>query len=230
MKKKTFVFFINITVLLLVLSFPSFAQAPKKEFKVIPKEVVPLYNGTFVGVDVYGIGSKMLGGNFMSSEVSVDMNLKNRFFPVLEAGFGATNTDNEEGFIYKSSAPYFRIGMNYNTMFKKKSLSHLYVGVRYAFSAMSYDVKGPALKDDIWPGEVPFEYSGEKTTAQWIELVIGVRAQIYKNFLMGWALRYKSRLSVKENVNTTPWYIPGFGENKSTTFGVTYSLIYKLPF
>ena len=30
--------------------------------------------------------------------------------------------------------------------------------------------------------------------------------------------------------HTEPWYIPGFGKNNSTNLGVTYSLIYKLPF
>jgi hypothetical protein len=228
MKKRIFASFINI-VALLVMSLPVLAQGQKQEIK-LPKEVFPLYNGTFVGVDLYGLGSKAFGSNFLSSEVSVDVNLRNRFFPVLEVGYGKTDAE-KNSISYKSSAPYFRIGMNYNMMFRKKSMSHLYLGARYGFSVLSYDVKGPALEDDIYSGEVPsFEYTGEKTNAHWMELLFGIRAQIHKNFLMGWSLRYKAKLSIKENASTTPWYIPGFGENKSTNFGVTYSLIYKLPF
>jgi len=227
MRKRIFAYIINIAALL-ALSFSAFAQGPKKEELKVPKEAFPLYNGTFVGVDLYGLGNNMFGSSFMNSEVSVDVNLKNRFFPVLEVGYGKVE-DEEDGVSYSSSAPYFRIGMNYNMMFKKKSMSHLYLGARYGFSTLSYDVKGTVL-DDLYSGEVPFEYMGEKTNAHWMELVFGLRAQVYKNFLMGWSIRYKARFSVKENIHSTPWYIPGFGENKSSNFGVTYSLIYKLPF
>lgn len=78
MKKRIFAFFINIAALL-VMSLPVLAQGQKKEIK-LPEEVFPLYNGTFVGVDLYGVGSSVLGSKFQSSEVSVDVNLKNRFF------------------------------------------------------------------------------------------------------------------------------------------------------
>lgn len=194
------------------------------------KEKTPLYNGTSIGLDVYGIGSKLFGSDFISSEVSVDVNLKYKIYPVIELGYGTTNTTNDEGLHYKSSAPFARIGFNYNTMSKKKSDSYLFVGLRYGFTSFKYDVNAPALVDGIWPGEIPFSYTGEKSNAQWFEVVMGVRAQVFKSFQMGWALRYRSRMSVKDNPNTSPWYIPGFGTNKGTTLGVTYNLIYKLPF
>lgn len=227
MKKRIFVYCISLLALLAVQ--PSlFAQQAKKVF-VIPKENVPLYNGTTLGVDVFGLGGKLLGGDAFSSEISVDVNLKNRFFPVLETGVASYNSD-QDGVTYKQSlSPYFRIGMNYNTMFKKKSLSHLYVGFRYAISTFNYDVKSSPINDGLWNGEIPFSYTGEKSNSQWLEVVFGIRAQVYKNFMMGWSLRYKSQFSVKENTHTTPTYIPGYGDNKPTNFGVTYSLIYKLP-
>lgn len=194
------------------------------------KEKTPLYNGITIGIDAYGIGAKFLGSDFLSTEVSVDVNLKHRFFPVVEFGYGTTDATNDNGIHYKSSAPFGRIGLNYNTMYKKKSDSFLYVGLRYGFTAFKYDVSAPIINDGIWSGEIPFNYNGEKSNAQWLELVVGVKAQVFKSFHMGWALRYRSRLNVKENPNTDAWYIPGFGTNKKSTLGVTYNLIYKLPF
>lgn len=44
----------------------------------------PLYNGISVSVDLWGPGSKLFGSDFFSSEVAVDVNLKNRFFPIVE--------------------------------------------------------------------------------------------------------------------------------------------------
>ena len=78
-------------------------QTPKRDQKkkeVAEIDTIPLYNGTYIGVDLYGIGSKLLGGDFMSSEVSVAVNLKNKFIPTFEFGMGGTDTWNPVPFLY----------------------------------------------------------------------------------------------------------------------------------
>lgn len=201
-----------------------------QEKKMTEAKKEPLYRGAYVSADIYGLGSRLFGSDFLSSEVNVSVSLKNQFFPVVEIGYGTTNTtDQDNGIHYKSSAPYYRIGLNYNTMSKKKSKSFLYAGLRYGFTSLSYDVDA-TLRDPIWNDESPFTYNNQKSNISWFEVLLGVNVQIYKNFHMGWAIRYKSRISVKKNPNTTPWYIPGYGSNKSSNLGITYSLIYKLPF
>lgn len=215
----------------------------KKEVAVV--DSIPFYNGTYIGVDVYGIGSKLLGGDFMNAEINIGVNLKNKFIPTLEFGMGGTDTWNETGIHYKSKpAPYFRIGVDYNTMAKKKEKnSYLYAGLRYAFTSFKYDVStmpvddpiwgdnigNPSLEDSYWGGSVPFSHLGMQGSMQWIELVLGVKVRIYKNFNMGWSLRmkYKTNASIGEYGN--PWYVPGYGKFKSNNMGITYSLIYKLP-
>ena len=258
MVHRIFSYSIKIISLLLLLTIgiplqaqqrPYVAPTPKrdqkKNVKEEPKEVVPLYNGTFVGVDLYGIGSKILGGNQLGSEVSVSVNLKNRFLPTAEIGFGSSDSWNETGIHYKSSAPYFRIGIDYNTMAKKKEKnSFLYVGLRYGLSHMKYDVNSmpiqdpifggemanPSLEDNIWGGTVPYNYLGQKATMQWFEFVLGVKVQIYRSFYMGWAVRLKYKLSASTSEYGNPWMVPGFGKYDSKNMGITYSLIYKLPY
>lgn len=224
---------------------PTPKRDQKKNVKEEPKEIVPLYNGTYIGMDLYGIGSKLLGGDLLSSEINVAVNLKNRFLPTADIGFGTTDSWNDTGIHYKSSAPFFRIGVDYNTMAKKKEKnSFLYVGLRYGFSHMKYDISSLAIKDpafggemgnpsqedDIWGGSVPYDHPGQKATMQWLEFVAGVRVQIYKSFYMGWAVRMKYKLSASVSEYGNPWMVPGFGKYNSNNMGVTYSLIYKLPY
>lgn len=52
---------------------PAVKQKAKEEIKA---DTIPFYNGTYVGVDLFGLGSKLLGGDFLSSEVNVRVNLK----------------------------------------------------------------------------------------------------------------------------------------------------------
>ena len=202
------------------------AQTPKRDQKkkeVAEIDTIPLYNGTYVGVDLYGVGSKLLGGDFM----------------------GGTDTWSETGIHYKSKmAPFFRIGVDYNTMAKKKEKnSYLYAGLRYAFSSFKYDVStmpaddpiwgdvigNPSLEDGYWGGSVPFSHLGMKGSVQWLEIVLGVKVRIYKNFNMGWSVRMKYKTKASTGEYGDPWYVPGYGKFKSNNMGITYSLIYKLP-
>ena len=75
-------------LLLFCIGLPLLAQqqrpthTPKRDLKkkeTVEIDTIPFYNGTYIGVDLYGIGSKILGGDFMSSEVSIGVNLKNKF-------------------------------------------------------------------------------------------------------------------------------------------------------
>lgn len=218
---------------LLLLASPLSAQKSGGEAGKGDEASVPLYQGTTVGVDVFGLGSKLFGGDFTSTEVSVEVNLRNRYVPVVEIGYGsADTTDDGTDIHYKASAPFFRVGMNYNFFFRKPYLpGFLYGGVRYGYTSFSYDVDAPAMTDPAWEyPDVPFAYEGVKTHAGWFELLAGVKVNVYRNFFMGWSLRYRAGLSVKKSENTEPWYIPGYGKNRSTVLGVTYSLIYRLPF
>ena len=97
--------------------------------KAEPTESVPFYQGTSIGVEIAGLGSYLLGSDILNSEIAVQANLKNRFLPVIEVGYGKADAINDGNNLhYKTSAPYFRIGMDYNVFYKKTHLPvYLYV-------------------------------------------------------------------------------------------------------
>lgn len=191
---------------------------------------IPVFQGVSVMTDLVGPGWYAFGGDFLSSEVAVEVNLLNRFFPILEVGYGSTDAVNEDTELhYQTSAPYFRVGLNYNVQHKKKSPGYIFAGARVGYASFKYDVDGPPMTDPVWGGEVPFHFTDIQSHALWTELLVGVRAQVHKNFHMGWSFRYKVRLNVKDGPNASPWYIPGFGASDNTTFGATYDLVYRIP-
>ncbi len=224
---------ISIIVLLTIISLWGLPAAAIAQEKTSPLPEQPLFQGAYVGLDVFGLAGKAFGSDFLSSEASLEVNLKNKYFPVIEIGYGSTDTtDDETDIHFKTSAPYFRIGAGYNVFHKKPHLpGQFIVGLRYGYSTFSYDVEAPDMTDPVW-GEttIPFSYQGVKSNASWLELVVGLKANVYKNLYLGLSARYRSKLSVKKEENSEPWYIPGFGKNKSSNIGITYSIIYKLPF
>ena len=234
MKKESISTFIIALVVLSSWLTPTSLHAQEAQFtSKEEKNDSAFFQGIYVGVDVFGFLNQVLGSDAKTTEASVEVNLMNRFFPVVELGYGSMDTtDDETDIRFKTKAPFFRIGANYNVFYKKPYLpGHFLVGLRYGFSSFSYDVSAPPLTDPIWgKPSIPFSYQGVKSNASWLELAIGLRANIYKNLYMGLSLRYRSKISIKKNENSDPYYIPGYGKNKGSNIGILYNITYQLPF
>ena len=191
-------------------------------------EAIPFFQGIYLSTDVFGyIYPIFVKDKYYSSELSLTVNLKNRFFPVVEAGIGYSDMVSHLYNIgYRTRAPYYRVGMDYNMQYKNGKPSYIYLGGRVGYTSFDYSVDAPPLIDPVWGGEAPVQFTDVPCRAVWIEAVGGVRAEIAKNFYMGWSLRYKYPLYTGPVLNGGPWYIPGHGTGKKTAFGATYSISY----
>ena len=237
MKKRSIsTYIIALLALSSLLALPTRLSA--QQIKIQTKEEAEaektaFFQGVMVGVDVFGFLNQALGSDARTTEVSIEANLLNRFLPIVEIGYGGMEmTDDETDIHFKTSAPFFRVGMNYNVFYQKPDLpGGLTVGLRYGYSSFKYDVQSPDLIDPNWGNtHVPIDYTGVKSNVGWLEAVVGMRANVFKDFYLGLNVRYRSRLSMTKNENSEPYHIPGYGRGKTSNFGITYSLIYKLPF
>ncbi len=237
-----------LSSIFLILSLPMKAQERKIRFKsevekeeaekklqekASQKENVTFFQGLSVGADISGLLNKVFGGDYQYGDISLQANLKNRYMPIIEVGYGKIDVTNEDTNIhFSTAAPYVRVGMDYNMMSKKPHLpGYIYLGGRIGFTPMKYDYEAPTLIDPNWEGlEIPIDYHDVKSNVTWFEFVVGLKAHVFKRFSMGWSIRYHSRLKMTKNENSEPHYIPGFGKGGRTNFGVAYNLIYDLPF
>ncbi len=73
------------------------------------------------------------------------------------------------------------------------------------------------------------EYSG--LTASWIEVVGGVKAELFDNLFLGFSTRLNYLVSNKKPENFDNLFIPGFNRTYEGKFGVgfNYSLSYFIP-
>lgn len=192
----------------------------------------PLFHGIYLSADLFGyIFPIFMKDKYYSAEVSATVNLKNRFFPVVEAGIGHTDMVSHLYDIgYRTRAPYYRIGMDYNMQYKNGKPNYIYLGGRVGYTSFAYSVDAPSLEDPIWGDVAPVQFTDLPCRAIWAEAVAGLRAEIAKDLYLGWSLRYKYPLQKKPVENGGPWYIPGFGTSSGAAFGATYTVTYYLNF
>lgn len=227
-----------ISVIIISLFLPDILHAEQKKeekgkaeqaVEDITQKKAPVFGGIAVSADLVGPLMKALGSDYSQMEVAARANFKGKYFPVFELGYGESDCEGEEtGNTYKTRAPYFRIGMDYNFTKKWYTGNRLYIGIRYAFSSFKYDISSPNFTDPVWGGEFPFVFNGLSGNSHWGEVVLGIETKIWKIFHLGWNVRYKMRMKHSEAPQGTPWYVPGFGKNGSSCIGGTFNIIFDI--
>ena len=221
-RKNIFIYFLSLAISLLLL--PQTADAQRKKAIEVP-DTVPLFRGFAVSADLVGAGMVLLS-DYGQYEGALRLNLRDRYFPIIELGIGkADHTNDMTNLRYKTSAPYGRIGIDFNLMKNKHDDYRLYGGLRYAFTSWKYDVEHPGVVDPYWGDKAEYGANGIKCNYHWAEIVFGVDAKIWGPIRLGWSARYKSRIKHSSGDFGKAWYVPGYGKNGSKRLGGTFNVI-----
>lgn len=208
---------------------PRITQYPSREAAAKAlEEKIPLFAGVSVGYDLCGT-VMALATSYGQYEGSVRVSLKNKYFPIVELGLGLSDYTHEDTHIhYKTSAPYARIGLDYNFLRNRRSGNRLLAGIRLAYTNYKFDLTAPSLTDPVYHTTRPFTYQGQNASLFWGELVGGLQTNIFKFLRLGWSVRLRIPLFEKLPAVGKSAYIPGFGKGSETLFGGTFNIIFDI--
>lgn len=206
--------------------------------------------GVRVGVDLSRPLISVLDEDYTGLEIVGDFRVRQKLYLAAEIGnVSRTITESLENrddinvidlYSFKSSGSYIKLGVDINTYENWFGMNNsIFIGARYAFSTFSKDLNSYNIyesnrywnPDGFGPGaSFPRELSG--LNASWIEMLIGVKAELFANIFLGASVRLGLLVSRKESEVMPHIWIPGF--NRVTTdssFGANfnYTLTYFLP-
>ena len=211
-----------ISLLLMLTAAPASAQM---KFFTLQKDSIPVFRGFSVSFDMVGAGMAMFGDQGQY-EGAFRVNLHDEWFPVVELGYG--KADSEDGVTkikYKTSAPYFKVGIERNMLKQKHGPNRLLAGLRYAYTSYKVDISRPGLVDPTWKWDSVYDIQGAPCNLHWLEIVLGLDTKIWGPLHLGWSVRYKLRISHKEGDFGTTGYVPGFGSNDNSNIDGTFNVI-----
>ena len=215
----------RLIVSLLLLTLASSAQAQAKVFS-LEKDSIPFFRGFAVSFDLVGPAMLALSdrGEY---EGALRINLHDQWFPIFEMGLGRANHEDDEvtGITYKTTAPYFRIGMDWNVLKKKHGPNRMYAGFRYAFTSFNVDIIRENLPDPVWLSQTGFGIKDLSCVMHWAEIVFGIDAKIIGPLHLGWSVRYKRPLYHKNGDIGNIWYVPGFGTGSDDQLAANFNVI-----
>lgn len=204
------------------------AQQKSKQTAEASSDTIPLFRGVAVSADLAGI-AQIAFSDYGQYEAALRINLKDKYFPIIELGYGQANSENIISKLsYKTKAPYGRIGMDFNLMKNKHDIYRIYGGFRYAYTSFKFDVEGNGITDPVWGDQVEYSAKGIKASYHWLEAVFGLDAKIWGPIRLGWSFRYKRLLIHNDGSIGSTWYVPGYGKQGGTRLGGTFNVSIEL--
>lgn len=190
----------------------------------------PMLTDVSVGVNFIEPVLALMGQDYTSVDVHATLNMWNRIQPVVELGVGWAKTAPEDlNFTYRTRPSlYGKVGVNYNFMFKSEPRYQALLGVRLGYSTFKYDVTDVTYRNNYWQETEQFDLKGISSHALWGEAVAGIKVGIWREWSLGWTIRYHGVFKYKSSDNGRPWFIPGYGPRKRS-LAFTFSVSYTLP-
>ena len=221
------------SILLLVVC--SLQMQSQKKNDSIP---VPIKNeryGLRLGLDLYKITRSLYDKDYRGAEIVGDYRVYKKYYLAGEIG-NENKTTNEDRLNFTTKGTYFKVGFDYNLHDNWLDLENMiHMGLRYGVSSFSQELNSytiynpnPYFNEN---GTVDINTKFEGLSAQWLEVVVGIKTKVINNFFVGFSLRMNRLISNQKPGGFDNLYIPGFNRTYSGDFGVgfNYTVSYLLP-
>ncbi|WP_228238962.1 DUF6048 family protein [Allomuricauda sp. M10] len=200
--------------------------------------------GLRVGADISKLVLSFVDEDYTGLELVGDYRLTHKLYLAAEIG-NETKTQSENLsqtllYNFETTGSYIKAGVDMNTYENWFGMNNsIILGGRYAVASFSQTLNDYSIFDsnqyynqEFLAGAEPGrEFTG--LTASWLELVVGIKAELFANIYVGMSARLGFLITNKEDENFPNLWIPGFNKvTDGSNFGVNYnySITYLIPF
>lgn len=236
----------------LFLLFSVLGVSAQQELKVekadtvkVPLTVKPTQQryGLRVGIDLHRLSRSFYYDGFKGLEVVGDYRLTKKWYAAAELGNVNFNKADDR-LNYTTKGSYLKVGFDFNAYENWLDMENMiYIGFRYGFSTFNQRLNSYTIyqNSDISSSDDVSNYFDDVTviegrdysglSAHWLEVVGGVKAELFSNLYLGFSVRLNNLLSNKKPADFDNLYIPGFNRTYDGSFGVgfNYTLSYFIP-
>lgn len=190
--------------------------------------------GIRIGADISRPARAFYDKDFKGIELVADYRLTKKIYAAAEVGTVDYRVE-DDLLDFTTKGSYIKLGFDYNTYENWLDMENMvYTGIRYGFSSFSQNLNAYTIYDtsDYFPDVVvrpDKKFNG--LSAHWVELIGGLKAELFDNLFLGVSVRLNILLTDKKPENFDNLYIPGFNRTYDGNFGVgfNYTLSYFIP-
>ena len=231
-QQRTLTYFISSLILLLFCVSVHAQNDSTVKDSIIIKEKY----GLRVGGDIGKLIRSFADDDYSGFEVMADYRLKKRLYIAGEIGFEEKNTITDYLDI-TSKGSYIKGGIDYNMYQNWLNMDNMiYTGFRIGASTFSQNLNSFTVytTDQYWEPQFTSndlqEFNG--LTALWVELILGMKVELFNNLFLGLNVQLKIMASETEPDNFGNVYVPGFNKTFDSSgigVGYGYTMSYRIP-
>lgn len=184
-----------------------------------------------VGLEVLGPAVYIADKDILVTEGFLSADLDEVKSVVFAAGY-ADYTYSQYNYVYTTNGIFARAGIDLNLMKPKKNSQGRYwggLGLRYGISHFTYEI--PSLQQENYWGTALTSVSKSTSWAHFLEATPGIRAEVLRNFSLGWSVNLRLLLYSGTGSDMKPIYLPGFGNaDKRFNISMSYYMVWSIPF
>lgn len=192
--------------------------------------------GLRIGFDINKLVNSSVNNNYDGFELNADYRISNKLYIASEIGF-KDNTEEEEYLNFTTKGTYIKSGIDYNMYTNWLDMQNMiFAGFRIGYSDFDQTINNYTIYDtnnQIWGQSfINTPIKNEDLSSLWVELIIGVKAEIFNNLFLGFNLEVKKMINSEIKNNIQNMYVPGFNKTfEGSSFGVGfgYKLSYLIP-
>ncbi len=191
--------------------------------------------GLRIGVDLSKPIRSLLESDYTGFEIIGDFRVSKIFYIASEIG-NEKKDRFESNLQSTTTGSYIKVGFDFNAYNNWLGMNNaIFTGLRYGFSTFKQELLGYEIytTNSTFPTtfiEDSQEFSG--LTAHWVELIVGVKTEIFNNLYLSINLQLKRKISDDKPENFDNLFIPGFNRTYDfSEFGVGYgyTISYLIP-
>ena len=192
--------------------------------------------GLRFGADIGKLIRSFVDDDYTGFEIIADYRLKNRLYIAGEIGIEEKTTITDYIDI-TTKGTYLKGGIDYNLYQNWLDMDNMiFAGFRVGASSFSHTRNSFQVYsiDQYWQPQFT-STDGAKfndLTAIWIELIIGLKAELFNNLYLGLNVQLKGLASETEPAGFENIYIAGFGKTFDSSgigVGYGYTISYRIP-
>lgn len=225
----TYIFIISICISGIVLG--------QDEKQITKQDTLPPAEkyGLRLGIDLSKIIRTSLDDKYKALEFVGDFRFYKDYYLAAEIGNESLIRD-EENINVTGSGRYAKIGIDYNSYNNWYGMQNsIFVGLRYGLSSFDQTLNDYRISTNniYFPNEIiDDQIKSENLTANWIELIVGLKVELFYNIYLGANVSLKKLRKEKTPDLFDNLFIPGFGRTNDYSqigVGYGYSISYLIP-
>ena len=235
-QQHTLIYFISSITFLLLFSVTISAQNDSIPNTVADSVKIKLKYGLRIGGDVGKLIRTFVDDEYSGFEVIADYRLKNRLYIAGEIGVEEKTTATENLDV-TTKGTYLKGGIDYNLYQNWLDMDNMiFTGFRVGASSFNHTRNSFQTYSTNQYWEPQFTSTEREKfndlTAIWVELIIGLKAELFSNLYLGFNVQLKGLVSETEPAGFENIYIPGFNKTFDSGrigVGYGYTISYRIP-